>query len=238
MRRRCAVSFSLAVLVVLASCDSHGGDHAGPPPPGPRPERTLSSIDEYLAGSRHQEYLERLQENHRRTERIVGLTETDDFPQVEITRITTPEEEAEVWYSCMREAGWSVTITPDGGMSAPSGLHESQLEVYYLADYTCRAKYPVDDNLYDRWGESEVGGVYTYYVESLKPCLEEQGYEISEPPTWPTFLSTWQFDDRFGGYIATADTWFPYADVEGMDIEALQGQCPETIPDEYLYSTE
>lgn len=165
-----------------------------------------------------------------------------DPPPTTLVRVIAPEDQPEVWQSCMQEAGYEVTVTSDGGLVPPANLPADQQDVYEVADYTCHAQYPVDQSLFRTFGEDQLAATYAYYVGVLVPCLRERGVDVTEPPTWESFRTSWLSDGQ-GGFYASDESWVPYDAVDpavmsAEEWESLTTSCPQAVPFEKLYPGE
>lgn len=213
-RSRFARIRATTILVVLAtatltSCFPTGAE------PAPNPSSSQPAFN-------YEEYLELLQE----------ASQIKDPPPTTMVRMIAANELNIVWSDCMHEQGFNVSITFDGGQTPPADLPDSQGEAYVLANYVCYAKYPVDQSTYV-FGDEQIRIVYKYYVESLVPCLEANGYPVEDVPSEATFRSTFQ-----------STPWTPYSVVDAAKLsdgawEALNKSCPQQPSDDILYpSTE
>src|SRR5699024_6148130 len=109
-----------------------------------------------------------------------------DPPSVEIVRVVEPDEQLELVAECMQEGGWPETQLSNGGLRYEN-LPEQE-EAMNEAFYTCFASYPLVEEFLavDREHYEEL---YAYFVNELKPCLESQGLEITEPPSLESWLA-------------------------------------------------
>lgn len=228
-RLRIAACAGLSI-ALLVGCSTGGGDPEGAAGEEgssavPSGERTPVSVEEFD----YEGYLEILQ-------RASGMEES---PETQIVRVIAPEEQPEVWQACMTEAGYSVSVTFDGGLTPPQDLPDDQWDAYDVADYICHAQFPVDLTMYRTFGGEQIEATYAYYVDVLTVCLQERGITVAEPPTWEAFRPSWISDGQ-GGFYASDVSWFPYdsVDVEAMSAEeweSLNQECPQTPPAELLY---
>ena len=62
--------------------------------------------------------------------------------------------------------------------------------------------------------------LYEYYVNEVKPCLEDQGIAISEPPSFESWLAVAEQDE--------GKRWNPTLEIpDSADFQALQEICPQ-----------
>ena len=139
-----------------------------------------------------------------RTEFLAGIAERygiDDPPEVELERWIHPTEHGPTHEVCFAEAGFEVEGGPEGeGVQVVSRPAEAQRDLLNLAYYTCTARFFLDPDYTQLMTPDQLRVTYEYYREMLSPCLREQGYEPSEPPSLETFMATY----------GTADQWSPY----------------------------
>jgi hypothetical protein len=92
-----------------------------------------------------------------------------------------------------------------------------------IAEFACISQYPLDPSE-PRLSDYATKRLYQYLVEELVPCLEREGYEISEPPTL----------EEFGSGLQGDTPWSPYRDVEETDaarFAEVRSACPP-LPDD------
>jgi hypothetical protein len=121
---------------------------------------------------------------------------------------TSAQEAADRQSACLRDRGWAVTITADGGIS--SSVSEEQMDVYRQDIEECgkgllpdRAKFTDE-----QWSE-----MYAAVIESAD-CLAEQGYEAPETPSLQAFI------DLNGD-------WSPHSTIDTYEFERLEALCPQ-----------
>jgi hypothetical protein len=202
----------LAATGAAAACTGSGGAQHSPEPTYRTSPIPAQEFD-------YEAYLEVLR-------RASGI---ENPPQTSLIRVIAPDELNTVWSDCMREAGFDVRITFDGGQGPPEDLPAEQAEAYKLADYVCYAQYPVDQSMYRPYGEEQYRILYDYYTGVLIPCLEREGWAVPPAPTYEVFRDS--FD---------TDQWTPYdaVDVASLSMEqweALARTCPQSPSDEVLF---
>lgn len=117
----------------------------------------------------------------------------------------------------MEDAGWAVTVTADGGVSAT--FPEGQEEAYRSALTKCEA-----DLGYDRPAEPMSQADAESYLDALEKaaeCLRAEGYSVPvQPPR----------SDSITGLMSTAfdPHWDPYGDVASSPdkLSAAMSKCP------------
>lgn len=157
---------------------------------------------------------------------LAKVGELDDPPQVELVRWIKPEEYALTLIGCLREEGFPADFTSDGTGVDTSSVPAEQASALELASYTCSARYSVDPRYSTPFNDEQLGILYDYLVESYVPCVEELGYDISDPPTREVFAAT-----------AAAEGWFPQAEIASMngDLSEAERECPTYPSYDVLY---
>lgn len=131
-----------------------------------------------------------------------GITLDD----VEIVRIVDRFEGPRVWSECLREFGFEARPTSDGdGLQYSEALLEQQADLA-RANWTCWSQYPVDPRQIELLPADKSGDLYSFLVSVSKPCLEDLGYVISEPPSQPVWEEQYR-SDRGG-------QWDPFAEAQ------------------------
>lgn len=109
----------------------------------------------------------------------------------------------------------------DGGITT-GNLPPAQEESFNLAMFTCMAQYPLDPKYSATLTDDRLGVLYEYYVKTLTPCLEAQGYSVTPAPSKSTFIDTYY--DK---------TWTPYVDLNNAFVgtqaewDRINGACPQ-----------
>src|SRR5690606_19973409 len=184
-RRRLVIALAAAGAALLAGCSGEPADQQG-------------GVAEDTA---HWDAL--------RDERIAAKGEqllrdglVDSLPtDVEFVRYLDRDEWAEVHAQCLRDQGFHTEVTPDGGLrfNAPA----DQQRALHEAQYRCDVQYPIHPRFRQPLTTEQIALLYGYYVDTLRPCLEAEGYEIEQPPSLETFTATLYEDS----------SWHPYNSV-------------------------
>jgi hypothetical protein len=160
-------------------------------------------------------------------EQLVRDGLVDSLPtDAEFVRYLHPDEWATVRSRCLDEQGFRAEVTPDGGLRFD--YPPEQQEALHKADYRCEVMYPIHPLFHQPLNADQLALLYDYYLDSVKPCLEGEGYEIAEPPTLETFIADYNRDDA----------WSPYRSVPVVPMNEwyeLQDRCPQDPPLEMLY---
>jgi hypothetical protein len=217
MRRR-HLTVAFALVLVLAACDSVTMNSA-----------TSSSLESGLVSSTD-------------TTQTTAATPADDAERskglfvldydIEPIRAVSPNEVGPVRGACLQHRGIDVTIGSDGSSLYFQGIPQEQQERLQEEQAICKALYPLDDAYSGPLNEEELGRLYDFYVGSLVPCLEAEGYSGFEPPSLDTYVESY----------GTESEWMPYTDIihlvdamsEGKR-QALFGNCPQAPSSEYLF---
>lgn len=119
-----------------------------------------------------------------------GLAERygiENAPSVPVVREVHLDERLDVVARCMIDQGWPYTQGSNGGWQViePS----DQMEAFNLDRFVCDAQYPPMERFRAPWGEAQTRAFYRFLIEEYVPCVEEQGFQISTPPTLETFVA-------------------------------------------------
>ena len=145
-------------------------------------------------------------------------------PDVAILQIQAAGNLAALLRACLRRQGATgVSVSSDGtiGVDRSATLSTSaQLENQDIALYTCSVEYPRRD-VYDSFlSDSQIGGLWDYYVGSLQPCLTLSGHEVSQAPTRARFIASYYDDTPWNPYRGIS-----YASPRSGDRDILK-RCP------------
>ncbi|WP_157000939.1 hypothetical protein [Agromyces laixinhei] len=144
---------------------------------------------------------------------MTGLPDTER-PEVERVRFIQPNEWATSIAECMAADGFNARAE-NGGLILENA--DEQRSATSVAQYICEARFPVEAIYYQALNESQLRYLYHYQTTDLRPCLEAEGYEISNPPSFDTYFENYS---RNGG-------WLPYAEIPGNMQPSLEELCPQ-----------
>ncbi|MGL3806153.1 hypothetical protein ACSYDW_08660 [Paeniglutamicibacter sp. R2-26] len=222
-----AVSLGLA----LSACSSTepGGTHETPAPSAPHAAPRAASPEASGGGTSadpldnggHAEYT--WDDYVKAKRKMSGLT---SWPEVDRVRFISEEEKAEVQAGCLTNLGFPTTVESDGSYQTNSTT--DQEESLALASYTCALQYPVDLRYAQALTRTQLRTVYTYYRDSLLPCLQAQGLETGQLSSEETYVEG----------VATGNApWTPYdaVDLASVDVNALNKACPSMPASDVLY---
>lgn len=151
-------------------------------------------------------------------EQISTMYEVADPPSVDIVRVVDPDEQLDLVAECMQEEGWPATAVKDGGLQYQN--IPEQKSAMDEAFYVCFAQYPLAEE-YLAVGEEYYKELYAYYTKELKPCLERQGVEVSEPPTWDSWMAVVE--------TGSSDYWNPNWEIPlDENLDAIRRACPQS----------
>lgn len=111
-----------------------------------------------------------------------------EVPDVERVRLVSLEEWPLAMAECLSAEGFGA-VAEDGGLSASAPF--GQELPYAIAYYVCSVEYPIDPRVMVPLVEDQIRYLYDYYTQVMTPCLEAEGYEVPEPPSRQTFVSTY-----------------------------------------------
>lgn len=154
-----------------------------------------------------------------------GLT---SWPEVERVRFISEEERSEVQAQCLTNLGFPTTVQSDGSYQTNSTAEQD--ESLALASYTCELQYPVDLRYAQAFTRTQLKTIYTYYRDSLLPCLQGQGLDIGQLPSEETYVE---------GVTTGNAPWTPYdsVDLASVDVDALNKACPSMPASDVLYGS-
>jgi hypothetical protein len=138
-----------------------------------------------------------------------------DPPDVAMKRVIKSSEAEAVYEQCMAAAGY-----PNYGQSGTTVAVE-QSDAGQLALYICVSQYPLDPSTFGLFSAAQLEYLYDYFHESLIPCLESSGFEITDVPDRADFLRR---------EPAQLYAWSPYQTLHGISprtLAKLTRRCPE-----------
>lgn len=209
-RAASALIFITIVSFAATSCSNAGtSSTATETAPGTRNDLTAQELSDFEAGkSALAEYL--------------GVT---DPPDIEVVRWVLPEEFSDIEAECLDKHGFPRQA--DGSYTVP----EDQRATFGLAQFECYAAYPVHPRYTREWTEEQIGRQYDWTVQSVIPCLEDQGLIVGEPPpTRSTFIDQWATSPYFPFAFLNSET---LTDEEWNELELL---CPQQAPSDVLWA--
>lgn len=154
----------------------------------------------------------------------------DDPPEdAEFERYISPEEYAAVMVPCLTEQGIPARALPDGGVGYDD-LPEEEWVRQREAVYRCSVRFPTHPMFEEPLSDDQLRRLYSYLVDDLTPCLEDEGYATTAPPTLEVFIETYP----------AGNAWSPWPanDPRLHDEEEwyrLNVACPQSPSLEYLY---
>lgn len=155
---------------------------------------------------------------------FMGLDEAD-LPEVQLVRWVTPSDWAQAQVDCMDEAGYSGGRVGQGGIEYPE-VPEEQAKALEIAAYVCALEYPTDPRINDPMSEETAQLQYTYWVDTVAPCVRELGVAVEEPPT---------FEVWYTAYAQKSLFWDPYSGAvnDGELLDQVYEECPNVAPGVY-----
>jgi hypothetical protein len=113
----------------------------------------------------------------------------------------------------------------DGGVLYGT-IPEGQQSAQAVSLYTCYAKYPIDAKYLQPATPSQIEYIYYYWQNDLTACLESEGIDVPDAPSWNTFQET------FG----SRTMWDPYENLVSLqdqgEISRIAKACVR-YPSEY-----
>ncbi len=207
-----AIGFSLLGVLALAGCASPSMQ------PSVTPTAPAGSLDGDMERDQAEEYWEF----------VVSMYPDATRPEAERVRFISPDEWAQVQVDCLNGEGFRAEASSDGGLAPSAQIPEAQMEGYAIARYICTVKYPFDPKYLAPISPEQIDLVYDYYVDTLIPCLEREGYPVDDPPSRALFRDTYETEDR----------WMPYEVLLGSsqsEWDRVGGICPQMPSASYLF---
>lgn len=147
-------------------------------------------------------------------------------PDVEIERLVSPYEWAEVMAQCLADEGYTTVNANSDGSIEWGDIGQAQ--AFDVARYACSAKFPQDPKYMRPLNDAQLDKLYNYYVGDLTQCLTDLGYKTSAPPSQQVFRETYD-----------SAPWLPFSEAASQvagspELRAeLDRECAQ-VPD-YLY---
>lgn len=102
---------------------------------------------------------------------------------------------------CLNEAGYPDAASANGALVS-NNVPPEQRSSFALSRFICQSMYPTDPKYNRPFSDHQLRVLYAYRVNELKPCLEELGHEISDPPSEQGFIEKYA---RTGGWDPMLD---------------------------------
>lgn len=215
-----AVASAFACLA-LAACTNNGAVEKSP---NAQPQQTTgestietASTTEYTddsavikdaEGKRSFPTISRQADLDARWAEVVRQFKADGLPEPQrpndslIKELTGGPEDAQVYISCMHDAGWTSVKKVEGesGGIDSGEISPDQFPAYLLADYQCNAQYHLPQ--FRPMDETEMEELWDYQVKTVIPCLEKEGVVVDGFPSKEAFVDRY-FAER--QYVLASD---------------------------------
>jgi len=164
-------------------------------------------------------------DNRRALDDLMSKFPNASPPDVEQVRVVSLDEWAAAIAECLSAEGYSATAQ-DGGLvaKAPSG----QELPYAIAYYVCTVEYPIDPRQQLPLAEDQIRFLYEYYTKELTPCLKAEGYDVPDPPSMQTYISTYGQPGFWDPYRLIAES-----PINQQDWERINRLCTQTPAELY-----
>lgn len=146
-----------------------------------------------------------------------------EVPEVERVRLVSLEEWPTAMADCLTAQGY-LAIAEGGGLSTAPPF--GQEEPYAVAYYVCSVEYPINPREMIPLVEDQIRYLYDYYTTVMTPCLEAEGYEVPEPPSRQTFISTYGQPGSWAPYRLVAE-----AASSQEEWDRINRLCTQTPPE-------
>lgn len=141
-----------------------------------------------------------------------------------------PDDWAETYAQCLRDAGFDAEASRDGGVElAP--VPDDQAQRLEDVGASCDEAYPIAARYDRRLEDHELTFLYEYYTTELIPCLEGHGYEGFSPPSLAEFIEIYYTEENWGPYVDLGSPPATENEYYGL-VEA----CPQLPPLDELYT--
>lgn len=90
--------------------------------------------------------------------------------------------------ACMRDQGWPVELIGSNGISY-AAVPVEQNQAAQIDEERCSAGLNLPE--YGAPSAIDIEGVYSFWVDFLKPCYEAEGHHIPGPPSLETFVESY-----------------------------------------------
>ncbi|MDF1486827.1 hypothetical protein [Tessaracoccus caeni] len=184
------------------------------------------SWDEAMAGASFDDLVERARRDEReQAEKKVeaGLLASDRELDVPMVRVVSSSEWAQAIVGCLAEAGFSAEGFADGSLNVDD-VPPEQGEALNYAAYRCNMQYPINPYQQMALPEESAQLLYQHWVEVSMPCLEQQGVQVTGPPSEQTWLDAWA--------LGSESAWSPYTSVDASPDAAYRDGVYQACPRE------
>lgn len=125
---------------------------------------------------------------------------------------------ADVAYECLKEKGWDVTISWDGGIEASSRrIPDGQRSVYEEDEAAC---WKIIDDRVAAMGSDAIADVYRQEL-ATRECLIDHDIDVAEPPSEQAYIDSFH-GERWTAYGASTLVSTP---IDEADWRQLAEQC-------------
>lgn len=142
-------------------------------------------------------------------------------PEVERVRLVAQSDRPTAIADCLTEQGYDVLVDWQGSISTTRAD-----EAYHVAFYTCEAMYPLYPEYLVPLSNAQLEHLYDYFLDTLKPCLEAEGYGTPPAPSLQQFLEAYNDGGGWNTYAEVAAAGLPPGEWARINAE-----CPQ-IPDD------
>lgn len=123
-------------------------------------------------------------------------------------------------YHCLRDKGWDVSLSWDGGVSiSSSDIPTAQRELYEADSDSCWGEI---DSAVASMSTEQIKETYQRELEA-RDCLIRRGYDVEAPPSEQAYVDHF-FDDRWMAYSSAG---IGQSAMDDDDWRALNEACPQ-----------
>jgi hypothetical protein len=212
-RRLGGIVWPVIAVLALAACAAE----TDPPPPEQAGmlSQELTAVEEQIVSR----YLDNAWRN------VVSIHPDAIRPEVDRVRLIHQTDWTTIIPDCLAEMGHHVEPDANGSWSVQGGPGS---EPYFLAFYTCDAMYPVHPKYNAPMTDAKITQLYDYFLNSLKPCLEREGYTVPPAPSLQRFQETYRTDGGWLIYAGVAD-----AAISMEELARINRVCPQ-VPENFI----
>lgn len=148
-------------------------------------------------------------------------------PSVPPVKTVAPEDATGLFNECLRSKGFAAAS--DGSYNVPV----AQENAFQGAEYVCRVSYPPAAKTLQPLTTQQKGIWYDYVVKTEVPCLDGQGFHVTNVPSRDTFISSFD-SNTYTPYTEVLQELSPSQRNEAFEVR-LNSKCPQQPPTGVLY---
>ena len=149
-------------------------------------------------------------------------------PEAALVRSVSMDERGSVMAQCLSEEGFPGATPGALGSYRIADVPSEQDEAFMIANYVCNVRYPLDPKYDVQLTDSQLSVLYTYFSDSLAPCLEGLGFDVPPRPSEQSFIDSyeetggWPIYDGVAAAVSDETEW-----------NQVNRECPQLPVDLY-----